>query len=168
MAPNADLAGNIPHLAFMIFQCMFAIITPALITGALAERMKFSAFLLFVVLWVSLVYAPMCHWVWGGGWMGRLGALDFAGGAVVHMSSGASALAAVLVLGRRRGYPQEAFIPHNLPMTIMGAGLLWFGWFGFNAGSALAADGLAAGAFVASIALLRCTGSRLANYAGEA
>ena len=142
--------STIPHLVFMVFQCMFAVITPALITGAFAERMKFSAFLVFVVLWVTLVYTPMCHWVWGGGWMARLGALDFAGGAVVHMSSGASALAAVLVIGKRRGYGTEAFIPHNLPMTILGAGLLWFGWFGFNAGSALAANGLAASAFVAT------------------
>ena len=142
--------STIPHLAFMIFQCMFAVITPALITGAFAERMKFSSFLVFVVVWVTLVYAPMCHWVWGGGWMAKIGALDFAGGAVVHMSSGASALAAVLVIGKRRGYGTEAFIPHNLPMTILGAGLLWFGWFGFNAGSALAANGLAASAFVAT------------------
>jgi len=139
---------TVPHYAFMIFQCMFAVITPALITGAFAERMKFSTFVVFIILWVTLVYAPMCHWVWGGGWMGSLGALDFAGGAVVHMSSGASALAAALLIGRRRGYGHEAFIPNNLPMTILGAGLLWFGWFGFNAGSALAADGLAASAFV--------------------
>ena len=142
--------STIPHLAFMVFQCMFAIITPALITGAFAERVKFGPFLVFVVLWVTLVYAPMCHWVWGGGWMGAMGALDFAGGAVVHMSSGASALAAVLVIGRRKGYGTDQFIPHNLPMTILGAGLLWFGWFGFNAGSALAANGLAASAFVAT------------------
>jgi hypothetical protein len=133
---------TIPHLAFMVFQCMFAVITPALITGAFAERLKFSAFLIFVVLWVTLVYSPMCHWVWGGGWMAKMGALDFAGGAVVHMSSGASALAAVIVIGKRKGYPHEHFIPHNLPMTVLGAGLLWFGWFGFNAGSALASNGL--------------------------
>ena len=139
---------NIPHLAFMIFQCMFAVITPALITGAFAERIKFSGFLLFTCLWLILVYCPMAHWVWGGGWMGKMGALDFAGGAVVHMSSGASALAAALYLGRRHGYGKQAFIPHNLPLTILGAGLLWFGWFGFNAGSALAANGLAASAFV--------------------
>jgi Amt family ammonium transporter len=146
--PNPDLAGNLPHLVFMIFQCMFAIITAALITGAYAERMKFSAFLLFTVLWSTFVYSPLCHWVWGGGWMGSMGALDFAGGAVVHMSSGSAALAAAVVLGRRAGYGQRAFIPHNLPMTITGAAILWFGWFGFNAGSALAADGLAASAFV--------------------
>ena len=147
---------TIPHLAFMVFQCMFAVITPALITGAIAERFKFSAFLAFVVLWVTFVYAPMCHWVWGGGWMAKMGALDFAGGAVVHMSSGASALAAVLVLGKRKGYPHEHFIPHNLPMTVLGAGLLWFGWFGFNAGSALAANGLAASAFVATHIAAAC------------
>ena len=139
---------NIPHLAFMIFQCMFAVITPALITGAFAERIKFSGFVLFTCLWLVLVYCPMAHWVWGGGWMAKMGALDFAGGAVVHMSSGASALAAALYLGRRHGYGKQAFIPHNLPLTILGAGLLWFGWFGFNAGSALAANGLAASAFV--------------------
>jgi len=139
---------NIPHLAFMIFQCMFAVITPALITGAFAERIKFSGFLLFTALWLLVVYCPMAHWVWGGGWMAKMGALDFAGGAVVHMSSGASALAAVLYLGRRHGFGKQSFIPHNLPLTILGAGILWFGWFGFNAGSALAANGLAASAFV--------------------
>ena len=139
---------NIPHLAFMIFQCMFAVITPALITGAFAERIKFSGFLLFTTLWLIVVYCPMAHWVWGGGWMAKMGALDFAGGAVVHMSSGASALAAVLYLGRRHGFGKQSFIPHNLPLTILGAGILWFGWFGFNAGSALAANGLAASAFV--------------------
>ncbi|MFP4072378.1 MAG: ammonium transporter, partial [Desulfovibrionales bacterium] len=133
---------------FMIFQCMFAVITPALITGAFAERIKFSAFLLFSALWLILVYSPMAHWVWGGGWMGEMGALDFAGGAVVHMSSAAAALAACFALGKRKGYGERAFIPHNLPMTILGAGILWFGWFGFNAGSALAADGVAANAFV--------------------
>ncbi|MFU2208772.1 ammonium transporter [Solidesulfovibrio sp. C21] len=143
--PGVD---NIPHLAFMIFQCMFAVITPALITGAFAERIKFSGFLVFTCLWMIVVYSPMAHWVWGGGWMAKMGALDFAGGAVVHMSSGASALAAALYLGPRHGYGKQAFIPHNLPLTILGAGLLWFGWFGFNAGSALAANGLAASAFV--------------------
>jgi len=143
--PGVD---NIPHFAFMIFQCMFAVITPALITGAFAERIKFSGFLLFTSLWILLVYCPMAHWVWGGGWMAKMGALDFAGGAVVHMSSGASALAAALYLGHRQGYGKQAFMPHNLPLTILGAALLWFGWFGFNAGSALAANGLAASAFV--------------------
>ncbi|MEW6266952.1 MAG: ammonium transporter [Thermodesulfobacteriota bacterium] len=150
LEPHAKLGPTVPHLAFMAFQCMFAVITPALITGAFAERLKFTAFLLFTTLWVTLVYVPMCHWVWGGGWMGAMGALDFAGGAVVHMSSGSSALAAALIIGKRRGYGAEAFIPHNLPMTILGAGLLWFGWFGFNAGSALTAGGQAAGAFVAT------------------
>lgn len=148
MAPHPDMANTIPHLAFMMFQCMFAIITPALITGAFAGRMKFSAFLVFIVLWSTLVYSPLCHWVWGGGWMGAMGALDFAGGAVVHMSSASAALAAVLVIGPRKGYGKRSFIPHNLPMTITGAAILWFGWFGFNAGSALAANGLAASAFV--------------------
>ena len=149
MTPSPDYGTTIPHLAFMIFQCMFAIITPALITGAFAERMKFGAFILFTLLWATFVYNPLCHWVWGvGGWMGRLGALDFAGGTVVHISSGISALAAVLLIGKRKGYGTTAFIPHNLPMTLTGAGLLWFGWFGFNAGSALASNGLAANAFV--------------------
>ncbi len=144
----APMADNLPHLVFMIFQCMFAIITPALITGAFAERIKFSGFLLFSILWVILVYSPMCHWVWGGGWMGEMGALDFAGGAVVHMSSGAAALASALYIGKRHGYGKQHFIPHNLTLTILGAAILWFGWFGFNAGSALAANGLAASAFV--------------------
>ena len=149
MDPSPDYGSTIPHAAFMIFQCMFAIITTALITGAFAERMKFSAFLLFSILWATLVYNPMAHWVWGiGGWMGKMGALDFAGGTVVHISSGISALAAALIIGKRRGYGTAAFIPHNLPMTITGAALLWFGWFGFNAGSALAANGLAANAFM--------------------
>ena len=149
MTPSPDYGSTIPQLAFMIFQCMFAVITPALITGAFAERMKFSAFVLFTLLWATFVYNPLCHWVWGiGGWMGKLGALDFAGGTVVHISSGISALAAALVMGKRLGYGTTSFIPHNLPMTLTGAALLWFGWFGFNAGSALAADGLAASAFV--------------------
>lgn len=149
MTPSPDYGTTIPHLAFMIFQCMFAVITPALITGAIAERMKFSAFLLFTLMWATLVYNPLCHWVWGmGGWIGNLGALDFAGGTVVHISSGISALAAALIIGKRLGYGSTAYIPHNLPMTITGAGLLWFGWFGFNAGSALACNGLAANAFV--------------------
>lgn len=138
---------NLPHLLFMIFQCMFAVITPALISGAFAERIKFGPFVLFSALWLVFVYSPMCHWVWGGGWMHSLGALDFAGGAVVHMSSAAAALAATFALGKRHGFGRDAFIPHNLPMTLTGAGILWFGWFGFNAGSALAADGAAANAF---------------------
>jgi Amt family ammonium transporter len=149
MEPSTVYAPTIPHMAFMVFQCMFAIITPALITGAFAERVKFSAFVLFTLLWATLVYNPLAHWIWGaGGWLGKMGALDFAGGTVVHISSGISALAAALIIGRRRGYGKEAFIPHNLPMTVTGAGLLWFGWFGFNAGSALACNGLAANAFV--------------------
>lgn len=147
--PLATYADNIPHQAFMVFQAMFAIITAALIIGAWVERFKFSAFLVFILLWTTLVYDPVAHWVWGdGGWLKKLGALDFAGGTVVHINAGIAALAAALVLGRRRGYGTEAFIPHNLPMTVLGAGLLWFGWFGFNAGSALAASGLAAIAFV--------------------
>ena len=146
--PSPDYATTIPHQAFMIFQAMFAIITPALITGAFAERMKFSAFLAFIALWSTLVYSPLAHWAWGGGWMGSMGALDFAGGTVVHISSGASALAAALLISKRKGYGKEQFIPHNLPMTITGTAILWFGWFGFNAGSALASNGLAAGAFV--------------------
>ncbi len=149
MDPHEIYGPTIPHLAFMIFQCMFAVITPALITGAFAERMKFNSFLLFTVLWATFVYNPLAHWVWGsGGWMAKLGAMDFAGGTVVHISSGVSALAAALLVGRRLGYGSTAYIPHNLPMTITGAALLWFGWFGFNAGSALAASGLAANAFV--------------------
>lgn len=140
----------IPHLAFMVFQLMFAGITVALISGAIAERIKFSAFVLFAVLWATFIYAPLAHWVWGGGWLGELGDLDFAGGTVVHISSGVAALAAALVLGKRHGYGSENLAPHNLPFTIIGASLLWVGWFGFNAGSALAADGLAASAFVAT------------------
>ena len=142
-------SDTIPHLAFMIFQGMFAAITPALITGAFAERMKFKAFLLFSLLWATFVYDPLAHWVWGdGGWIGAIGALDFAGGTVVHISSGVSALVCAIVLGRRRGWPNEYMAPHNLPLTVTGAALLWVGWFGFNAGSALAANGAAANAFV--------------------
>jgi len=149
--PNADYAATIPHLTFMVYQMMFAIITPALITGAFAERIKFSTFLVFVVLWSTIVYDPLAHWVWGvKGWMREMGALDFAGGTVVHISSGASALVAAMMFGRRIGYGQEAMPPHNLPFSVIGAGLLWVGWFGFNAGSALAADGLATSAFVAT------------------
>jgi Amt family ammonium transporter len=140
---------NIPPMLFMVFQLMFAIITPALIVGAIAERMKFSAFLLFVLLWSTFIYSPLCHWVWGsGGWLGNLGALDFAGGTVVHISSGVSALVAAMVLGQRRGYGRSPMPPHNVPFAIVGAALLWVGWFGFNAGSALAADGIATIAFV--------------------
>ena len=133
----------------MIFQMMFAIITPALISGAIAERFKFSTYVVFMVLWAFLVYDPIAHWVWGtGGWLRNLGALDFAGGLVVHISSGVSALACILVLGKRKGYRVEIMAPHNLTMTILGAALLWFGWFGFNAGSAVASGALATSAFV--------------------
>jgi Amt family ammonium transporter len=151
LSPSSEYANTVPHLAFMIFQGTFAVITPALITGAFAERMKFSAFLLFTILWATFVYDPICHWVWGaGGWLGKLGALDFAGGTVVHISSGVSALIAALVIGKRRGYLTSSMAPHNLPMTVLGAALLWFGWFGFNAGSALSAGSMAASAFVAT------------------
>jgi len=147
--PNPDYAATIPHSVFMIFQCMFAVITPALIVGAFAERIKFSAFLLFTILWATFVYDPLGHWVWGmGGWLKNLGALDFAGGIVVHTSSGVSALVMAILIGKRIGYQERSFRPHNLPFTVMGAALLWFGWFGFNAGSALAANELAANAFV--------------------
>src|SRR5262245_22354308 len=139
----------VPHILFCAYQLMFAIITPALISGAYAERMKFSAYCLFTFLWSTLVYDPIAHWVWGpGGWLANLGALDFAGGTVVHLSSGISALVVVLVLGKRSGYPKERHPPHNLTMTVWGAGVLWFGWFGFNAGSALSAGGTAALALV--------------------
>ena len=146
---SAETDSGIPDQAFMIFQAMFAIITPALVTGAFAERMKFSALCLFIVLWVTIVYAPLAHWVWGeGGWLLELGALDFAGGTVVHISAGFGALAAALVIGKRIGFLQQPMGPANVPMVILGASLLWFGWFGFNAGSALAADATAVNAFV--------------------
>lgn len=140
-------SDTIPHLLFCAFQLMFAVITPALITGAFAERIKFSAFLLFTILWSTFVYFPICHWVWGGGWLGGHGVLDFAGGTVIHINAGAAALVAALMVGKRKGWGKEAMHPHNLGMTLLGAGILWFGWFGFNAGSALAADGIAANAF---------------------
>jgi Amt family ammonium transporter len=147
--PFADYAATIPHQTFMAFQLMFAIITVALITGAFAERMRFPAFVLFALLWTTLVYDPLAHWVWGvGGWIRKMGALDFAGGTVVHISSGISALVAAIFIGKRKGYGREPMLPHNLPMTVLGAGLLWFGWFGFNAGSALGANGLAGSAFI--------------------
>ncbi|MBU0665117.1 MAG: ammonium transporter [Proteobacteria bacterium] len=137
-------SATIPSLLFCAFQLMFAIITPALITGAFAERMKFTAFLAFTILWSTLVYLPVCHWVWGQeGWLFKMGALDFAGGTVIHINSGAAALVAALVLGKRKGYGRDSMHPHNLPMTVLGAGLLWFGWFGFNAGSALGASPVA-------------------------
>jgi ammonium transporter, Amt family len=150
-APMA-LAPTIPATTFAIYQMMFAIITPALIAGAFAERVKFSGYVLFIVAWSILVYSPLAHWVWGGGFLGAagIGALDFAGGTVVHISAGAAALAAALYVGKRRGYPGGAFTPHNVPMVMLGAAILWFGWFGFNAGSALGAGGLASSAFVAT------------------
>ena len=141
-------APTVPHEAYMVFQMMFAVITPALITGAFAERKRFKAFVVFTLLWATFVYDPVAHWVWGGGWLGQLGALDFAGGTVVHITSGVSALVAALVLGRRVGYGRDALEPHDATMTVLGASLLWFGWFGFNAGSAITAGGLAANAFV--------------------
>jgi ammonium transporter, Amt family len=147
--PNADYAATIPHLAFMMFQMMFAAITVALIVGSVVERMKFSAFLIFSLVWATLVYDPIAHWVWGvGGWLRNLGALDFAGGTVVHVNAGISALALVLILGKRKGYGKDNMEPHNIPFVVLGAALLWFGWFGFNGGSALAANGLAVSAVV--------------------
>ncbi|MCR4337751.1 MAG: ammonium transporter [Candidatus Omnitrophica bacterium] len=149
LEPNPDYAATIPHQAFMIFQGMFAIITPALIIGAFAERMKFAAYLLFIVLWATLVYDPICHMVWAvGGWVRGMGALDFAGGTVVHINAGIAALVAALVIGKRYGYDNKPTPLHNLPFTVLGAALLWFGWFGFNAGSALGAGALATNAFV--------------------
>lgn len=149
--PSSQYATTIPQNVFMIYQCMFAIITPALITGAFAERVRFAPFLLFGLLWSVLVYNPVCHWIWGaGGWLGARGVLDFAGGLVVHLTSGAAALASVFVVGPRKGFGRQNFMPHNLPMTVLGTGLLWFGWFGFNGGSALAANGIAATAFVST------------------
>lgn len=150
LTPHPTYAPTIPHQAFMIFQMMFAAITPALITGAFAERMKFSALILFSGLWSLVVYAPVAHWLWGGGWLAQLGALDFAGGAVVHTSSGISALICVIVMGARQGYGTDYLAPHNLPMVLLGTGLLWVGWFGFNAGSALGPNEVAVVAFLAT------------------
>ena len=150
LTPSPDYASTIPHQVFMVFQLMFAAITVALITGSFAERMKFTALLWFAVLWSTFIYSPLAHWVWGGGWLGQMGALDFAGGAVVHISSGFGALICALMVGKRKGYGIEPMPPHNLPMTVLGTGLLWFGWFGFNAGSALGANDVAAAAFVAT------------------
>ena len=155
-APDPDYAATIPNQTFMLFQMMFAIITPALISGAIAERIRFKAYLFFIVLWMTVVYFPLCHMMWGKGGLfnwalgGKIPALDFAGGTVVHISSGVSALVCALVLGRRAGYPQEPMMPHNVVYSLIGAGLLWVGWFGFNAGSALSAGGLAASAFAAT------------------
>ena len=147
--PYSDYSATIPHQAFMIFQAMFAIITPALIIGAFAERMKFSAFLIFMLLWATFVYDPLAHWVWGvGGWLKNMGVLDFAGGTVVHINAGIAALVTALVIGKRSCYDKYAIAPHNLPFSVLGAAMLWFGWFGFNAGSALGANGLAVNAFV--------------------
>ncbi|MCE8424412.1 MAG: ammonium transporter [Candidatus Methanoperedens sp.] len=147
--PNPDYAATIPALAYMIYQAMFAIITVALISGAFVERIKFKAFMVFSLFWATIVYDPIAHWVWGtGGWLRNMGALDFAGGTVVHISSGVSALAIAYVIGKRKGFGKQAMEPHNIPMVVLGAALLWFGWFGFNGGSALASNGLAASAFV--------------------
>ncbi len=149
LEPYPDYAGTIPHQAFMIFQAMFAIITPALIIGAFAERMKFSAFLIFTLLWATFIYDPVCHWVWGiGGWLRNLGALDFAGGTVVHINAGIAALVTALVIGKRKNLNSSAPVPHSMSFVVLGTALLWFGWFGFNAGSALAANGIAVNAFV--------------------
>jgi Amt family ammonium transporter len=151
LEPNPDYAATVPHQLFMIFQMMFAVITPALITGAFAERFKFKTYLVFIVLWSTFVYAPIAHWVWGtGGWIHNLGALDFAGGLVVHISSGVSALVAAMIIGKRRGHSGELMPPHNLTLTLLGAALLWFGWFGFNGGSALSSGAIATSAFVAT------------------
>ena len=143
--------GTIPHILFMAFQGTFCIITAALISGAIVERMRFSAYVTFISLWALVVYAPVAHWVWGGGWLADLGALDFAGGTVVHVNAGVAALVAAIVVGRRQGYPSSSLLPHNVPFVLLGAALLWFGWFGFNAGSALAADGIASLAFVTTM-----------------
>ena len=147
--PHASYGNTVPHILFMMFQGMFAIITPALITGTFAERIRFSAFLVFGLLWATLVYDPIAHWVWAGdGWLNKMGALDFAGGTVVHLNSAVAAAATLFFVGRRHNFKHEAMLPHNLPFTVLGGGLLWFGWFGFNAGSALSANGQAASAFV--------------------
>jgi Amt family ammonium transporter len=149
LAPNPDYAATIPHQLFMVYQMMFAVITPALISGAFAERLKFSTFAVFSLIWATIVYDPIAHWVWAkDGWLHNLGALDFAGGTVVHVSSGVSALVFALVLGKRQGFPRITPAPHNMTLTLAGAALLWFGWFGFNAGSALAANELAVSAFI--------------------
>src|SRR3989339_565415 len=163
LEPYPDYAGTIPHQLFMIYQCMFAVITPALIIGAFVERMKFSAFLVFTILWATFVYDPVAHWVWGiGGWLRNLGALDFAGGTVVHINAGIAALITALVIGKRKNYDHSYRPPHNLPFTAIGTALLWFGWFGFNAGSALAANGLAVNAFVVTNTAAAAAGLRWA------
>jgi Amt family ammonium transporter len=150
-APNLNYAATIPHEAYAIFQLMFAAVTPALITGAFADRVKFRSYVAFLIIWSTLVYVPIAHWVWGaGGWLHKLGTLDFAGGTVVHINAGVAALAAVLVVGRRRGFGRDPMLPHNIPYVVIGTTLLWFGWFGFNAGSALTSGALAASAFLAT------------------
>jgi len=146
----SSYAGTIPALLFCMFQLMFAVITPALITGAFAERMKFSAFVIFTILWTICVYLPVCHWIWGGGWLGKMGLLDFAGGTVIHINSAVAALVTAVMIGKRKGFGRESFMPNNLPITVLGAGILWFGWFGFNAGSALNAGSTAITAFTAT------------------
>jgi Amt family ammonium transporter len=149
LGANPDYSATIPHQAFMVYQMMFAIITPAVVSGAIVERMKFKSYLVFIVLWSLLVYVPLAHWVWGtGGWLRNLGVIDFAGGTVVEIASGLSALAAAFVVGSRRGYPKAVFVPHNVPLVLLGAGILWFGWFGFNAGGSLSGNGVAVAAFV--------------------
>jgi ammonium transporter, Amt family len=150
-ATGAVVAITIPHMLYMAFQGTFCIITAALISGAIVERMRFSAYLTFIALWSVVVYAPLAHWVWGGGWLGDMGALDFAGGTVVHVNAGVAALVAAIVVGKRRDYPSSSLVPHNVPLVLLGAGLLWFGWFGFNAGSALAASPIASLAFVTTM-----------------
>ena len=151
LMPSADYAPTIPHQAFMVFQMMFAVITPAVVSGAFAERMKFTSFLVFILLWSTLVYDPIAHWAWAtNGWIRNMGGLDFAGGFVVEINSGVAALAAALVIGRRKGWPHEPIMPHNLTLMLIGAGLLWFGWFGFNAGSAVTSGSVATAAFVAT------------------
>jgi ammonium transporter, Amt family len=146
-----EAQGTIPHILFMAYQGTFAIITAALISGAIVERMRFSIYVLFITLWALLVYSPVAHWVWGGGWLARWGALDFAGGTVVHVNAAVAALVAAIVVGKRQEYPSSSLLPHSVPLTLLGAGILWFGWFGFNAGSALAASPVAALAFVTTM-----------------
>jgi len=146
-----DPNGSIPHLLFMCYQATFCIITAALISGAVVERMRFSTYVVFITLWAVVVYSPIAHWVWGGGWLSKMGALDFAGGTVVHVNAGVAALVAAMVVGKRRDYPSSSLLPHNVPFTLLGAGVLWFGWFGFNAGSAVAANGIASLAFTATM-----------------
>jgi len=143
--------GTIPHLLYMCYQATFCIITAALISGAIVERMRFTTYVVFITLWALVVYSPIAHWVWGGGWLSKMGALDFAGGTVVHVNAGVAALVAAVVVGKRRDYPSSSLLPHNVPFTLLGAGVLWFGWFGFNAGSAVAANGIASLAFTATM-----------------